>query len=211
MKIIMLSTQQESANGITFEQGHEYDLPLEEAQTYIGKGWAQQAEGSHVTGFEDVPLQVGSLHDGPAILVPAVQPFPVIEAPVPHELRSKADLSKPLSAREARDMNPKQLDEAGYPTRPFEDSPVTFPPKSIIVRGSRKPFGIFGAQTVVVKHHESVVDILKFLNQPTDGSVELLRPDTQVPFALEDYPYAYIFHNETLQLKNHNLRPAVAV
>jgi hypothetical protein len=249
MKIKMLSTQQESATGTTFQQGAEYDLPPVQAQAFVDKGWAIGSNGTLqfgaptgpqiAQGVQFFPLLLSDpkssrpdimVHDqaeyekakadGYTVQIPAPgrdnYQKPVVSIPpavattkVPHPLRSKADLSKPLSTQEAKTMNPKDADRVGYPARAYEGAPVSFPSKAVTITGSRKPFGTFGAQTVIVKHHESVIDLLNFLGQPTDGSVELLRPDTEVPFALEDYPYAYLYENETLQLRNRNLRPAV--
>lgn len=180
MKIVMLSTQQESATGPTYQQGTEYELPLEQAQAFVSYGWAKEVE----------PVPTPALQTGQPAAPTIIKPVPP-----PPVLRSDADLSKPLNTQAVPCDN--------------DDTPITFPTKTVIVSVPQKS-GIQREQTVVVKHHDSVKDILTFLRQPTDGSVEMLRPDTQVPFALEDYPYAYLFVNEKIALKNHALLPTVA-
>jgi hypothetical protein len=54
-------------------------------------------------------------------------------------------------------------------------------------------------QTTVIKHHDKTIDVLKFLKQATDGSCMLLKPNSNVPFDLADYPYDSIKDGDKLK------------
>ena len=81
---------------------------------------------------------------------------------------------------------------------------ITIQPKKNVTMliGTRFPFKIDGVAPVgykpdvkrsvpcAVNHHDTVVDVLKTLALPTDGSMLLLEPGTIVPFDLDALPYA---------------------
>ena len=198
MKIKMLSTQQYAATGTTYEQGHEYDLHAEQAKGLIASGDAVAVDAPD------------------ASVTPRDADNPRPSAPPPP--RVHPDTSKPLSTLDSRNISDEEAIRSGYPQKRGDDIPV-FAQKSVVFRVPRRPTGVgpghIGGvqiatarpQTVLVKHHESVIDILKFLRQPTDGSVLIMKPSTQVPFGLEDYPYAELQQGDVIEVVNY-VRPA---
>lgn len=53
-------------------------------------------------------------------------------------------------------------------------------------------------RTILVRHHDTVIDIFCRLSIPTDGSMVMLRPGTSLPFCMEDMPYDSLQPLDTL-------------
>lgn len=200
MKIKMLSTQQDTATGTTFIAGDEYDVSPDEGKAFVEKGWAMEVAPNSTPVAAEVP--------------PAPKP---LAPPAPPLERVHPDTSKPLSTVEAKTISDDEAIRAGYPAKQV-DAPAVFPPKNVIFNIPKRPTGVGPAhvggmqvatsrpQTAFVKHHESAIEILQFLGQPTDGSVLLMKPGNVVPFALEDYPYAELKDGDLLDVVNY-IRP----
>jgi hypothetical protein len=55
-----------------------------------------------------------------------------------------------------------------------------------------------GKQSYYLNHHDTVVDILKFVHRATDGSEVVLVPGTLAPFAMDDQPYDKVNDGDSL-------------
>lgn len=66
------------------------------------------------------------------------------------------------------------------------------------------PVGVKNAapkkQSAFVNHHDTVVDLLKFGQQPTDGSMVVLQPGTLKAYAMDAQPYDDIENGDIVEI-----------
>lgn len=104
-------------------------------------------------------------------------------------------------------MNPTDRKDTTKPVA----APLIQPKKTVILLyGDRSTFAAQALtvgrpalpkrQAAYVHHHTDIVELLKFIGQPTDGSVVILRPGTIVPFGMDNQPYADVTDGCTLEV-----------